>query len=140
MTRTSLGAVSPCFIVSNAERSANFYRSKLGFEVRFEEAANGKPFFAIVGRDLAQIFLKSHNGIAPVPNHTRHPCMPWDAFLYVEDPDTLAAEFSARGVSFHKPLEDTHDGLRGFEISDLDNYVLFFGQPQAKPHAAKAGQ
>ena len=31
---------------------------------------------------------------------------------------------------FSVPLEDTHDGLRGFEICDPDGYVLFFGRPR----------
>ena len=46
------------------------------------------------------------------------------------DPDALAAEFAERGVTFSDPLRDTHDGLRGFEISDPDGYVLFFGRPR----------
>ena len=53
-----------------------------------------------------------------------------DAFVYVEDPDALATEFSGRGVDFSTPLKDTSDGLRGFEIRDPDGYVLFFGRPR----------
>jgi len=56
--------------------------------------------------------------------------MRWDAFLYVEDPDGLAAEFAGNGAAFSVPLKDTSDGLRGFEISDPDGYVLFFGRPR----------
>jgi hypothetical protein len=32
-----------------------------------------------------------------------------------------------RGVPFSNPLKDTEEGLRGFEITDPDGYVLFFG-------------
>jgi hypothetical protein len=53
-----------------------------------------------------------------------------DAFVYASDPDGLAAEFSGRGAAFSVPLKDTNDGLRGFEISDPDGYVLFFGRPR----------
>ena len=56
--------------------------------------------------------------------------MRWDAYVYSPDPDTLAAEFSDHGAPFSAPLSDTHDGLRGFEIRDLDGYVLFFGRPK----------
>ncbi len=56
--------------------------------------------------------------------------MRWDAFVYVDAPDALAAEFADHGAPFSTPLEDTHDGLRGFEISDPDGYVLFFGRPR----------
>ena len=27
---------------------------------------------------------------------------------------------------------DTHDGLRGFELTDPDGYVLFFGRPRER--------
>jgi hypothetical protein len=88
------------------------------------------PFFAILGRDGAQIFVKSERDIAPVPNAKRHPHLRWDAYVYVADPDALAAEFADRGVTFNTPLGDTSDGLRGFEICDPDGYVLFFGRPR----------
>ncbi len=135
MTHPNISAISPFFIVSNVEQTIAFYRDKLGFETRFQ-APDQDPFFAIIGREGAQIFVKAHNGLAPVPNHTRHPWMAWDAFVYAPDPGSLAAEFAAHGAAFRKPLEDTRDGLRGFEISDPDGYVLFFGRPIAdRPRA-----
>jgi catechol 2,3-dioxygenase-like lactoylglutathione lyase family enzyme len=129
MTRAKLGAISPCFIVSNVDRSIAFYCGKFGFENRFQQP-NPDPFFAIVGRDVAQLFIKSEGDVLPVPNSRRHPHLRLDAFVYVEDPDALAAEFADRGVEFSAPLKDTHDGLRGFEIRDPDGYVLFFGRPR----------
>jgi catechol 2,3-dioxygenase-like lactoylglutathione lyase family enzyme len=129
MTRATLAAISPFFIVSNVGETISFYREKLGFETRFR-APEEDAFFAIVGRDGAQIFVKSDKDVGPLPNCQRHPWMAWDAFVYVQDPDTLAAEFAVQGVAFHKSLEDTHDGLRGFEVCDPDGYVLFFGRPR----------
>ena len=129
MTRPSLQAISPSFIVSDVDQTIAFYRDMLGFEVRFQEPAQD-PFFAIIGRDGAQIFIKAERGISPVPNSTRHPHLRLDAFVFAADPDALAADFAARGASFSAPLEDTHDGLRGFEIRDPDGYILFFGRPR----------
>jgi catechol 2,3-dioxygenase-like lactoylglutathione lyase family enzyme len=129
MERAAIGHISPSFIVSNVDRTIAFYRDKLGFETRFEEPSPN-PFFAIIGREGAQIFLKSEKSIEPVPNSKRHPHLRLDAFVYVPDPDALAAEFTARGAEFSSPLKDTHDGLRGFEISDPDGYVIFFGRPR----------
>ncbi len=77
---------------------------------------------------IAPLFIVSD--VAPLPNYKRHPYMKWDAYVSVADPDALAAEFAERGVAFSEPLRDTHDGLRGFEISDPDRYVLFFGRPR----------
>lgn len=129
MTRPSIDAISPCFIVGNVDATIAFYRDKLGFETRLREPVRD-PFFAIIGRDGVQIFIKSDRDVLPLPNGKRHPYMRWDAFVYAPDPDALAADFAIHGASFSAPLEDTHDALRGFEISDPDGYVLFFGRPR----------
>ena len=129
MTRPTTTAISPSFIVSNVEQTIAFYCDKLGFETRFQQP-DRNPFFAIIGRDGAQIFIKSEKDVAPLPNNKRHPHLRWDAFVYAPDPDALAAEFAAHGAAFSVPLKDTHDGLRGFEICDPDGYVLFFGRPR----------
>jgi catechol 2,3-dioxygenase-like lactoylglutathione lyase family enzyme len=129
MTPPTIEAISPFFIVSNVDRTIAFYRDKLGFETRFQQP-DRNPFFAIVGRDGVQIFVRSEKDTPPLPNPKRHPSMRWDAYVSVPDPDALAAEFTKQGAPFSVPLKDTHDGLRGFEISDPDGYVLFFGRPR----------
>ena len=68
-----------------------------------------------------------------MPNRTRdvqQGIARWDAFVHVPDPDALAAELASRDVQLSEPLQDTEDGLRGFEIEDDDGYVLFFGRPR----------
>jgi catechol 2,3-dioxygenase-like lactoylglutathione lyase family enzyme len=129
MTRPNIQGISPFFVVGNVDRTVAFYREKLGFETRFQQPVRD-PFFAIIGRDGAQLLVKSDKGVSPLPNPKRHPSMRWDAFVYVSDPDAFAAEVADHGAVFSAPLEDTHDGLRGFEICDPDGYVLFFGRPR----------
>jgi catechol 2,3-dioxygenase-like lactoylglutathione lyase family enzyme len=126
--KVAVGAVSPFFIVRDVAATIAHYR-RLGFALRFAEPEDA-PFFAIVGRGGAQLFLKALGaGVPPVPNAGRHEFTAWDGFVYVEEPDALAAEFEADGVPFHVPLRNRDDGLRGFEIRDPDGYVLFFGRP-----------
>lgn len=48
--------------------------------------------------------------------------------MCVTDPDALATEFAERNVAFHQPLRDDDDGLRGFEVMDVDGYVPCFGR------------
>ena len=131
MTRATIDSVSPFFIAGNVERSLDFYRDKLGFTVVFQEfePPHQTPFFAIVSRDGAMLFLKGSG--AALPNPKRYSWARWDAYFLVPDPDALAAEFEGRGVSFSEALKDTHDGLRGFELMDPDGHVLFFGRPVA---------
>ena len=128
MTRARISGISPFFIVADVSASLAFYRGLLGFEVAFQEPLQD-PFFAIVSRDGAMIMVKSV-GVEPLPNRERQPEARWDAYLGVNDPDALASEFASRGVTFSVPLQDTHDGLRGFELEDADGYVLFFGRPR----------
>ena len=127
VTQPEISSVSPFFIVQDAPAALAFYRERLGFEITFQEPAH-EPFFGIVRRGGAMIMLKSV-GVAPLPNYKREPAARWDAYFYVPDPDALAAEFASRDIEFSKPLKDTHDGLRGFELKDADGYVLFFGRP-----------
>ena len=128
MTRPAIASISPSFIVRNVSAAISFYCDMLGFQVEYQHPERD-PFFAIVRRDSAMIFVKSV-GVEPIPNYKRHPFARLDAYVSVPDPDALAAEFTSRGVSFSAPLKDTNDGLRGFELEDADGYVLFFGRPR----------
>jgi catechol 2,3-dioxygenase-like lactoylglutathione lyase family enzyme len=133
MIEQEIGSASPLFIVRNVSATLAFYRDKLGFEIAFEGPEPNDIFFGIVRRGRAMIMFKDVD-VEPVPNHTRdigHGIARWDAYVYVPDPDALAAEFASRGVEFFEPLKDTDDGLRGLDLKDLDGYVLFFGRPRS---------
>ena len=123
-----LERMCPFFIVSSVDQTIAFYRDKLGFEI-WHQQPECEPFFALVGRDGAMLFMKAGEA-EPLPNPKRDPEMRWDAYVLVNDPDALAAEFVDSEVAFSVPLRDTNDGLRGFEITDPDGYVLFFGRPR----------
>lgn len=130
MSNAEIGGISPCFIVKDVAAAFEFYCDKLGFEIMYQ-AEPEVLYFGIVQRGPVMIFLKEI-GVEPVPNYTREigcGILPWDAYVYVPDPDALADEFASRYVEFAAPLKDNHDGLRGFEVKDADGYVLFFGRP-----------
>lgn len=129
IARATLTAVSPLFIVRDIQHALAFYRDRLGFEVTYL-GPEPAPFFAVVRRDGVQFLLKVAGDVEAVPNRRRHEHARWDAYVHVPDPDALAAELRARDVTFGTPLADTDDGLRGFELTDHDGYVLFFGRPR----------
>ena len=127
----NLTYVSPFFIVASLKTSVSFYVNKLGFEIRYI-GPDENPYFAIVGRDKISIMLKEiAPDIKPIPNHTRHGWARWDAYISTAEPDTLFEEYRSGGVTFHQPIKDDDDGLRGFEVEDADGYVLFFGRPRS---------
>jgi hypothetical protein len=131
MTRTEIGSSAPFFIVNDVSQTLGFYRDKLGFDVMFAVPPDD-VFLGGVGRGAATFMFKAI-GVEPVPNHTRNVkkgLAKWDAYVHVPDPDALAAEYATRGVQFSGPLGDNNDGLRGFEVTDVNGYVLYFGRPK----------
>jgi catechol 2,3-dioxygenase-like lactoylglutathione lyase family enzyme len=133
MTKQEISSIAPLFIVRNVPATLAYYRDRLGFDITFQGPEPDDIFFGIVQRGGAMIMFKQV-GVEPVPNYTRdinQGIARWDAYLYVPDPDALAAEFTSRGVEFFEPLTDTGDGLRGFELQDVNGYVLFFGRPRS---------
>jgi catechol 2,3-dioxygenase-like lactoylglutathione lyase family enzyme len=125
----NLTSIWPSFIVADLKTSVSFYVDKLGFELRYTGPEDG-PYWAIVGRDAVSIMLKAVAAeVKPVPNHGRHAYAPWDAYIFTAEPDDLCDEYRSRNVSFHKPIYNNSDNLRGFEILDADGYRLFFGRP-----------
>ncbi|MBO9612923.1 MAG: VOC family protein [Dyadobacter sp.] len=134
MTNPAIHCIAPCFIVRDVLAALAFYRDFLGFEITFQGPSEDDIFFGIVERGAAMIMFKAV-GVEPVPNHTRdvkQGIMRWDAYMYVPDPDALAAEFASRNVEFFLPICDNDDNLRGFEVKDADGYLLYFGRPNKK--------
>jgi catechol 2,3-dioxygenase-like lactoylglutathione lyase family enzyme len=129
ITKRGISGIEPLFIVNNVPGTLAFYRDRLGFDIAFEGPEPDDIFFGIVRRCGAMIMF-TDVGVDPVPNYTRdikQGIPRWDAYIHVADPDALAAEFSSRNIEFFEPLTDTDDGLRGFELQDVNGYVLFFG-------------
>ena len=133
MAKPDISGIAPFFIVKNVPAALSFYCDRLGFDITFQGPEPADIFFGIVERGAAMIMLKDV-GVEPLPNYKRDVqkgWARWDAYLYVPDPDALAAEYSSRNVEFSRPLQDDDDGLRGFELQDADGYVLFFGRPRS---------
>ena len=131
MTPRDIEGIAPLLIVSSVPAALAFYRDRLGFTVTFQGPEPDDIFFGMVQRGAAMLMFKSV-GVVPLPNSTRNVgkgVARWDAYVYVPDPDALAADFASQSLEFAEPLHDTAEGLRGFSLKDADGYVLFFGRP-----------
>lgn len=131
MEKVKVGIACPLFIVRNVPATLAFYRDELGFEITFEGPERDDIFFGMVECGQAMFMFKDVD-MDPVPNHTRdigHGIAPWDAYVYVPDPDALYDEFASRNVEFNTPLGNNSDNLRGFEVKDPNGYVIYFGRP-----------
>jgi catechol 2,3-dioxygenase-like lactoylglutathione lyase family enzyme len=124
-------SVTPFFIVDDLAATLEFYQSRLGFQVLHQGGdGKGDNFWAIVARDQVMLMFKHiTSDVHPRPNHSQHEWARWDAYILTDDPDSLHAEFIAKGVLMHRDLSNSFDGLRAFEITDNNGYVLCFGRP-----------
>ena len=94
-------SVSPHFVVPDVVASAEHYRDFLGFKIL--SYFLDPPVFAVVARDEVVIhFGKSDDGAQPSPNATRR-SIAVDAYIWVNDLDTLYAELQGRGARILEP-------------------------------------
>lgn len=127
-----LKSVTPFFIVNNLRATLDFYETRLGFRVLYQGGSDGESedYWAIVARDQVMLMFKAiAPEVPPQPNRTRHEWARWDAYVFIDNPETLYNEFVERGVSMHRELSNTSEGLRAFEVADNNGYVLCFGCP-----------
>ena len=129
-----LTGVSPVLLVADLDRSVAFYRDRCGFEC----AVYGEPpHFATATRDEATILLAlCHDPARIVPNW-RIVDMTWNAFVRVDDVESVYAELQERGATIDYTLYDAPSGFREFGIQDPDGYDIAIGQPLQAASSAR---
>jgi hypothetical protein len=58
-----------------------------------------------------------------------------DAYLWTDDVDALYGEFQQRGADLVGPPQLRIYGMKEFEVRDLDNYLICFGEEIKEPAA-----
>jgi predicted enzyme related to lactoylglutathione lyase len=111
--------IAPYFIVDDVVATANFYRDKLGFS--YDRFWGDPPMFCMVGRNGITIMLSRQKGVHPNGADS------WDAYLWIDDADSLRNEFVAKGVKIVRELCDQEYDMRDFDILDCNGYRLCFG-------------
>lgn len=119
----------PTLAVPDTAATAHWYRDRLGFEVLGLWGTG----YAIVKKGRALIHFagmpRGHTASFCRPNtgRTSHSDM-WDIYLHTDDVDALYTDYRNRGAAIIRPPYDAPHGLREFHISDLNGYMLAFGQ------------
>ncbi len=121
----------PALPVRDIEKSVQFYRDQLDFEIAYQERG-----FAIVRRDSVEIHIwaandetwRNRSGSSPVVSGA-------ESFIagtascrvQLEDVDALHRMLHPRGVMHpNGQLEDKQWGTREFAVRDLDNNLITF--------------
>jgi uncharacterized glyoxalase superfamily protein PhnB len=115
--------IAPVFFTNDIPATLAYYWEKLGFEC--QGTWQDPPTYAIVARDNRTIHFRC---AAPPPvNPEKYEEELLDAYLFIEDADTLYAEYAARGVGFAREIGNTPWGRREFVVKDCDGRLLVFG-------------
>lgn len=118
-----IAQIVPVFFTTNIPRTLAYYTTKLGFTVR--GSWQDPPVYAIITRDQQAIHFRCAN--PPTSNPDKYSDELLDAYISVEDPDSLYAEFATSGVEFTRPICNTPWNSREFVVKDCDDRLLAFG-------------
>jgi uncharacterized glyoxalase superfamily protein PhnB len=118
-----IGQIAPMFFTTDISATLAYYGNKLGF------ACLGTwydpPVWAAVARDGQAIHFRRAE--PPAANPEKYGEELLDAYVFVENVDTLYAEYAAKGVEFFRVVADMPWGCREFVVKDCDGRLLGFG-------------
>jgi uncharacterized glyoxalase superfamily protein PhnB len=123
MLSTMIRQIAPQFFTTDMSATLAYYKEILGFGCL--GTWHDPPVYAIVARDEHRIHFRLAD--PPTPHPDKYADELLDAYLFVENADTLYVEYAARGVEFTRTLGETPWRSREFVVKDCDGRLLAFG-------------
>jgi catechol 2,3-dioxygenase-like lactoylglutathione lyase family enzyme len=128
-SKATIVSAEPQLLVTDIQRSCDFFCKKLGFSVVF---SYGKPpYYAQVCRDAARLNLRCVE--RPVSESTareREELLSVSITVATADEiKLLFLEFQSAGVAFHHKLKKRPWGAQNFVVKDPDGNLLLFAGP-----------
>ena len=115
-----LSHASPVFPVPDVKQTAEYYRDKLGFEIKF--LWEDPPTYAVLKREGVGIHLsKKADDFEPSGRHTAY-------YIFVYDVEGLFKEFKEKGVEILNEPQQREYGMVDFDIRDMNGYILSFAR------------
>ena len=112
--------MSPQFLVTDLDRSLEFYTEKLGFNLDFRY----EDFYVGIIKEGYSIHLKlGKTSIDERQNRRENEDL--DIVFSVQGIEDLYEEYSSRSIEFVQPLRDMAYG-KEFYVTDPDGYLLGF--------------
>jgi catechol 2,3-dioxygenase-like lactoylglutathione lyase family enzyme len=120
ITHSGIKQMSPQFLVSDIDRSIDFYTTQLGFDLEFRY----EDFYAGIIKDGFSIHLKS--GDHSIEERTRKRMNDdIDLVFSVDNIEGLFRELTQKQVEIIQPLRKMPYG-KEFYIADVDGYIISF--------------
>lgn len=106
--------------VPELDKTADYFRDVLGFQVQWAEAAEWR----LVERDGVRVMLGScPKDMRPSELGSHN----WFGYLETDDLDALYIEITGRGAACTQPTE-RHYGMREVVVTTIDGHRIVFGQ------------
>lgn len=126
-SKARLKMISPQFVVPDVVEAAEYYRDVLGFQIlgHFYQP----PVYSIIRRDAVEIHLGRVDktaDAAAAPN-TPHREGSIDAYVWVDDVETLYSELQGRGAHIVEPPTTREYHCREMLVEDKFGFRLAFG-------------
>jgi len=128
-SKATIVCAEPQLLVTDMQRSCEFFREKLGFSLVF---SYGKPpYYAQVGRDAARLNLRCvERPVVESAIRDREELLSVSMTVATaEEIKLLFLEFRSAGVAFHQTLKKQPWGARNFIVKDPDGNLLLFAGP-----------
>jgi predicted enzyme related to lactoylglutathione lyase len=113
-------------LVADVGRAVEYYRDRLGFEC---EVYGEPPDFVVARRDEATILLALCGEPDRIVPNWRIVDKVWNAYVRVDDVETVYAEVQERGAGIDYTLYRAPSGFLEFGVQDPDGHDIAFGQP-----------
>jgi len=112
--------VMPRIPVTDMARSIAYYEEALGFRLAWRHASG--RLACVASGDIELLHLVLWTGDGPPP--------PQSAYVFVEDPDGLCAEYREAGADVVDPAASRPSGMRDFVVRDPDGHHFTLGCPE----------
>jgi DNA-binding transcriptional MerR regulator/catechol 2,3-dioxygenase-like lactoylglutathione lyase family enzyme len=119
---TSWLHVMPRIPVADMERSIAYYQEALGFRMAWRLAP--AHLVCLASGDIELLLLVPWAGDGPPP--------PQSAYVFVEDPDALCAEYRQAGADIADPVASRSYGMRDFVVRDPDGHRFTLGRAEER--------
>jgi catechol 2,3-dioxygenase-like lactoylglutathione lyase family enzyme len=118
---TSWLHLMPRLPVSDLERSIAYYQEALGLRLSWRTADG--TLAALASGEIEILLLVPWTGAGRPPAQA--------AYIYVEDPDALCAEYQRAGADVVDPVASRPSGMRDFTVRDPDGHLFKLGRGEA---------
>ncbi len=114
--------VMPRLPVSDMNRSIAYYQDALGFRLAWRTADG--TLSALASGEVEVLLLVSWTADSPPPTQS--------AYVYVEDPDSLFAEYEQAGADVVDHVDSRPYGMRDFVVRDPDGHSFTLGRGEER--------